>query len=394
MSQRHLIHVLPDLSARWFVLEHDGRILSGPVAGLPPAPAPDTWVLVPGEEVLLLDAPRIARQRRQLEQGIGFAIEEQLAAPVEQCQVCIAAEAGERVTVCVTARERLDAWLAALAAQGISATHLLPDLALLPWQQGPSLLLDGERALLRHAEAGAFAGRIEELEVWLAALQENGVEAPLQVCATHAALAALPEAVRAWPGGLVTQALELPLAALLPQLEAAQGFDLLQGAYAPRQRSAGRRQLWRWAAAVGGLGVLLGLGGMALERSQLQRQHALERSRMQALLQQALPEVQRVVDPRAQLLAELKRRGGQARDGVLPMLARLGPVLSGSGRYTLDAIEYRSGVLDLTLRAGDVATLDQLREQAASLGFAAELTAVTPGSGGVEGKLRLRGERT
>ena len=130
---------------------------------------------------------------------------------------------------------------------------------------------------------------------------------------------------------------------------------------------------------------------MAVERWQLDRLHASQRAQMETLLREALPDVQRVVDPRAQVAAELARRGGAARgEGVLGLLARIAPLLSGSGRYTMDGLEYRAGTLDLTLRGDDVATLDELRERMASLGLAAELTAMTPGSSGVEGKLRVR----
>lgn len=390
MSHRHLIQLDSDAHARWFVLDRAGRIVSGPSEGLPEVSAPETILLVPGEDVLLLEAPRVARQRRQLEQAMPFAIEDQLAVPVEQCHVCLIEVQDERVTLGVVAHERMQAWLAALAEHGLTAERMLPDLALLPWQQGPVLLLEGGHALLRHARSGGFAGTREEVADWLQALHGAGEERPLQVWGRAAELAQLPEAVQAWPGGVQTQAHENPMQALLDGLDAAQDFDLLQGRHAPRQRSAGTLNLWRWAAALAGIGIVLGLVGMGLERWQLERRYTLERGRMEALLRHTMPEVQRVVDPRAQLTAEWNRRGGQADAGVLAMLTRLGPILSGSGQYTLDGIEYREGVLDLTLRANDVSTLDQLREQAASLGFAAELTALTPGSGGIEGKLRLR----
>lgn len=390
MSHRHLIQLDPQAQARWFALDRAGRIVSGPSDGLPQEAAQETLLLVPGEDVLLLEAPRVARQRRQLEQAMPFAIEDQLAVPVEHCHVCIVDVQDERVALAVVAHERMQEWLGVLAEQGLSADRMLSDLVLLPWQQGPVLLLDGEHALLRHARSGGFAGRREEVADWLQVLQQAGEARPLQVWARATELAQLPEAVQAWPGGIHTQTRDNPMQALLEGLEAAEGFDLLQGRHAPRQRTAGSKRLWRWAAALAGIGIVLGLVGMGLERWQLERRYTLERGRMESLLRMTLPEVQRVVDPRAQLTAEWNRRGGQANAGVLAMLARLGPILSGSGQYTLDGIEYREGVLDLTLRASDVSTLDQLREQAASLGFAAELTSVTPGSGGIEGKLRLR----
>ena len=66
-------------------------------------------------------------------------------------------------------------------------------------------------------------------------------------------------------------------------------------------------------------------------------------------------------------------------------------LLAGSGRYVPESLEYRSGSLDFTLRGADVETLDQLRGQIVALGYAVELVSMVPGSGGVEGKLRIRG---
>jgi general secretion pathway protein L len=67
-------------------------------------------------------------------------------------------------------------------------------------------------------------------------------------------------------------------------------------------------------------------------------------------------------------------------------------VVAGSGRYTLEGLEYRAGTLELVVTAADVAALDQLRESLASIApLQVELTAATPGSRGVEGRLRVRG---
>jgi general secretion pathway protein L len=66
------------------------------------------------------------------------------------------------------------------------------------------------------------------------------------------------------------------------------------------------------------------------------------------------------------------------------------PGLVGS-LLTLDGVEFRGGVLELTLIASDVATLDNLRERLAQQGLQVELTGANPGSAGVEGRLRIRG---
>jgi type II secretory pathway component PulL len=75
----------------------------------------------------------------------------------------------------------------------------------------------------------------------------------------------------------------------------------------------------------------------------------------------------------------------------LPLLARIAPLIAGSGRYTIEALDYREGTLELTVSAPDVAALDSLRASLAALPpLNAELTSALPGSNGYEGRLRIR----
>lgn len=389
MSHCHLIRLLDEERAQWFALDRAGRVLSGPSDGLPGTVAEKTVVLVPSSDVLLLEAPRVARQRRQLERALPFAIEDQLVAPVEHAHVAVFDDSGSgSVATAVLARAQLDAWLARLAERGIAADHLLPEGCLLPHDVGPTLLLDGPLATLRFARAGLLAGTREEVADWLALLAEQGDSRPLAVITNETTPARID-----WAPGVKTIAAEpgAYLAGRAAQWPVA-GADLLSGGYAPKGRGAVGIRLWSWAAGLALAGVAIAALSMAVERWQLDRQYTEQRTQMEALLREALPDVQRIVDPRAQMLGELSRRNGQAQGGgALTMIGRIAPLISGSGRYTLEGFEYRSGTLDITVRGPDVATLDELRERIATLGYATELTSMVPGSGGVEGKLRVRG---
>lgn len=389
MPYRHLIRLFADDRSQWLAQDRGGRVLAGPVDGLPGEAAEETVVLVPSSAVLVLPAPRVARQRRQLEQAVGFAVEEQLVAPVEQAHVAIIDDSGpESVAVAVVARAQLEAWLSRLAEHGVVPDRLLPEALLLAHEPQPTLLLDGNSATLRYADTGWLSGTVSEVPAWLALLQDQGDDREIAVVSDAAPAAPDLDVAAASTSRVDIWHWLAQRVAALP----AEGFNLLTGPYtAPRRRDAGLR-VWR-AAAVLALGAgLLTIGSMALERWQLDRQHAHQRAQMELLLREALPDVQRIVDPRAQMLGELSRRRGQATgSGALAMLSRIAPLLAGSGRYTPQALEFRGGTLELTLRSPDVATLDELRARITTLGFSAELSSVTPGSSGVEGILRVRG---
>src|ERR1700682_4992664 len=87
MSDRLLLRLHSDESLTWLAQDAQGRALSGANAGAPPtetlARARRILVLVPTEQVLLLDTPRMSAQRAQFAKALPFALEDQLASPVE-----------------------------------------------------------------------------------------------------------------------------------------------------------------------------------------------------------------------------------------------------------------------------------------------------------------------
>ncbi|MBB5207235.1 type II secretion system protein GspL [Chiayiivirga flava] len=390
MPARHLIRLLPDRSAEWLSLGRDGRVLAGPQPGLPAERADDTVVLLPAQDVLLLQAPRVAKQRRQLEQAIPYAIEDQLAAPVEQQHVALSERNdGDSVALAVIARPCLDAWLATLREAGIAPDRALPESVLLPFAAGtPTVWVEGTRAIVRYAESGAFAGSVAELPDWLALLQAGGhVPGTLRWIGDASAAAALPDG---WT--VAHEPCAEPLRWLAARLAEASGPDLLQGDYAARRQGDDARRVWRWAAGLAAVGVLAAFAQAGIERWQLQARHQAQRAEMEALLRQAMPGVTRIVDAKAQLAGEYARqRGAGDGSGGLALLASIAPVLAGSGAYSIDTLDYRADTIELTIRTSDVARLDALRESLAAIpSVMAEVTSAVPGSGGVEGKLRVR----
>lgn len=383
MIPRLLIRLLPEGAAEWLALGRDGRVLSGPRAGWPTEAAEQVWALVPAEAVLLLRAPRVARARRQLEQAVPFSIEEQIAAPVESQHVALdGSDGGADLGVAIASKAQVDAWLATLRANGIEPDRLVPESLLLP-HDVPTVLSDGRRAVLRYAESGAFAGGSDEVASWLDLLAADGRRvASLRWVGTPGA---------PLPGiEVVPEPADGALRWLASRLDGAHVIDLLQGPHQPRRRRDDARRLWRRVAALAAAGVLVGVGHLAVEAAQLESRHAALRSQMEQLLQRAVPGTTRIVDPRAQLAAAQSRAGGDRGSGLLPLLARISPNLSGSGRYTIDGLEFRGDTLELVIRAPDIATLDGLREMLVALALEVELTGATPGSGGVEGRLRIR----
>jgi general secretion pathway protein L len=361
------------------------------------AQAAHTTVLVPVEDCLLLEADVAARSREQLLRAVPFAVEDQLAEPVEGLHFsAVPHPRGHGQLVVAVRRERLQGWLDDLAARGLRPDRVLVDALLLPLVEGAaSVLADGERILVRTGVARAFATDAAELAGWLDLSDvPRDAQGRRTLRVLGARLPALDPArfvVVREPGA------EDPLAALGALAGARDRTevlpDLLVGAFAPGHREAPLRRRWRLAGWLAAIAVALGFGGLLLDRHLLsQRLGALD-AEMAAVWTRLHPGT--AVPPN--LVERLRadyRAGGAARgdaDGALGLLAQVAPLLGTSPQVFVKGVEYRGSALELVLIAPGVSDLDQLRESVASLpGLTAELAAASASERGTEGRVRVQ----
>jgi general secretion pathway protein L len=325
--------------------------------------------VVPGQAVTLLSVPRIARQRQRLLQALPYAVEEQLAQPVEDVHIVAPARIeGDQVPVACVAHADMRAWMARLDALGIQPDRMLPDMLLLPAPAAAaSLARVGGRALVRSGADAGFAVEADALALMLGRVGE------------------VREVFRA-------EGIADLLPKLAPYLTEASALDLLAGPYRPRHRS-GAAGPWRAAAVLALAALLLGLLYQWLDYRALRQTHEALMEEARALYRQVVPDAGAVPDPVRMLRAESARRGGGSHGaGALPLLARVAPLLAGgTTTVRMDAIEYRGGSLEITLTTPDVPTLDGLRERLGALpGLRVELTGASPGEAGVQGRLRVQ----
>ena len=394
MSDQLLIRLQADGQLAWLAQDAQGRALSGANIGAPAqatiAGARHVVVLVPSEQVVLLETDAVSARRAQLAKAVPFALEDQLASPVEELHFALAEHvAGARLGVAVVARAALRGWIETLAQLGIRADAVVPDsLALAPPGEGATVLIEPARALLRWGPAHGCVCETAALAQWLAVIapatvqvhdfrQAPRLELPVEVARYH-------------------ERQSDPLALFAAALAREPAINLLQGEFAPNHRHVPAQKLWRRAGLLAAAGVILALAYAAGDYLRLKRESdRLEQAQHDAL-RATLPELGDVAgDPRQLMQSALTRmRGDSATGGLLPLLGRIGPVLSATTRVSLKSMEYRNATLELGLRAPDVPTLDLVREQLANIsGLKAEVTAATTSDKGVDGRLRISGDK-
>ncbi|MCQ4165192.1 type II secretion system protein GspL [Tahibacter harae] len=386
MSQRLLIRLQTSGRHTWLA---PGA--SAATAGLPTAQAlaraQQVIVLVPATEVVLLEAPAVSRNRAQLMKAVPYALEDQLAQPVEELHFALAARVdGPTVGVAAVARRRLKSWLEELAAAGVHPDVLFPESLALPLGH---LLIESGNAQLRLGPWRAAAMEPDLLAEWLE-FADDGNLPEIEVFDTRfqppQALPLAPRAYHERQGDA--------LVLLARGLDTELPLNLLQGEYAPRHRSAPAARWWRLAALAGAGVLLLAFAQLLLERQVLAGESARLEAAMRNVLVQSFPEMEKVAgDPPALMKSALARLGGgESSGGLLRTLGQIAPVLGSTTRLTTRGMEFRNGVLELAVTAPDVPTLDSLRERLATLpGLKVELTAANPGQNGVDGRMRLSG---
>ncbi len=380
MSTPVLMQLLAEGRVRW----RDGALLrNGTLAEAARAVrGRPVTLLVPGETVLLTRANIPSRSSAEIARALPYALEDVLLQPPEIQHYTWTRDAGV-IVAAVAAQHILRQWLDACADAGIEPDAVLSDVLALPWQAGEwTLLLEGDRALLRSGRYEGFACARRLAPAWLAAAlarcAADARPAALRVLRVDGELPALPEGIALREESAVPGAwMQAPPS----------GLNLRGGPFAAH-RSGGAAP-WRALAAALLLAVLSGLALMLTRDVVLRREQRMLQTGVDALFHRALPAQKRIVDARAQLAEALlqAQRAGGGPDG-LALLAQAALPLTATPGARLTRVVWRDGTLQMGLRLPAPADYDALRRRLQAQGLRVELTAAS--APGAVAWLRLR----
>lgn len=349
-----------------------------------------------GPDVLLTSAMVPTQSKQRLARAVPYALEDQLAEDVEDLHFATG-QFGEdgRVAVAVVDREFLGGWLRAMAEAGLEPDQIYPEQLAVPLEQDAwTVVVDDARFLLRSGPQAGLAGDADNLPDMLeACLLEAADAQPARIVVyDFSGRASLPNVQPSVEHRSVDA--EDASALLATSLDERRAIPLLVGDFA---RSSGWRahwQRWRAVAVLAGLWVVLSTGQAYLEQWQLSRESARLQAQIIATYREAFPDAERVIDPRGQMesrLAAMRNQGQGGGQGVLPLLAKIGPILSGQSGLQLTAMSYRGGDLDLELYAESLQRIDQLKQRLGSVeGVTVEVRSAKAEGERVQGRLRIQ----
>lgn len=395
--------------AAWVVVDEQGRRVGAPGQGaLAEAAAAATGrrvvVLVPAVDVLLTRTELPVRGAAKILRALPFALEEQIAEDIEALHFAAGRPKGSEVPAAAVDREQLEGWLADLAAAGIEPQVICSEAEGCPSAPNHlNWLLDERRCLARSGDGLPLMLEIEGVQDALRFGPEfpgdDGQPRHLSAYLTPEARLKHNDALEALRPDLATLEVRLLPDGVLPHLAAGvvsrEPINLLQGQFAPRTQMDRLWKPWRAAAALLAALVLVMVARDGLELFQLQREEARLDAAIAAAFQQALPGA-RMEDPRFQVerrLATLRGTAGPGNHGFLSALETVGSALQNTSSIRLDALSYRTGVLDLKLTAPSVESLEQVRQAVGREGrYSATIQQADPRGDGVEGRIQLTGD--
>ncbi len=360
-----------------------------------------TIVLVPGTDVLLAEPVLPLKSGAKLAQVVPFALEEQLAADVEDMHFAVGKRTSRPGTpVAAVARDRMNDWVALLQSAGLSTDTIYAETSVLPTVTGAvAVLIDGKRLYVRREHQ---PGTVIEVEPLIEALQmalASGEESREHVTIfvsedDYERERELLEGLREFTASLQLKLLpDGPLPLLATDILKSNAVNLLQGPYAAKTKLNVSFAPWRYAAILAAVFFAAHMGVKSWQYFHYKKVESMLDSQIAETFQQALPgapvpnplEARRQVE---QILAQL--RGTGPTSGMLTTLAMLSEAMAQAPNTDIEALSYRNNVTDLRVLSPSVDALDRIRQVAGERGVTAEIQSTNPRDQKVEGRLQFK----
>lgn len=359
-----------------------------------------TIVIVPGTDVLLAEPVLPLKGGAKLAQVVPFALEEQLAADVEDMHFAVGKRDSRPGTpVAAVARTRMDEWIATLRAAGLSTDTIYAETSVLPTVAGAvAVLIDGKRLYVRRENQPGTVIEveplIEALQMALASGEESREHVTIFVAEEdYERERELLEGLREFTASLQLKLLpDGPLPLLAANIAQSGAVNLLQGSYAAKTKLNISFAPWRYAAILAAVFVAAHVGVTTWQYFHYKKVESQLDAQIAETFQQALPgapvpdplEARRQVE---QILGQL--RGTGPTSGMLTTLAMLSEAMAQAPNIDIEALRYEPTGTDLRVIAPETPVLDRILQVAGERGIKGKITSTNPRDQKVEGRLRF-----
>jgi len=404
-------------------------------------------VMVSAFDVLLTEVDLPAMNRQRLIKAVPFALEEQVAADVDDLHFAIGQrEDNQELTCAVVERDITDAWLKTLRDAGIQVDVLTteffgvqlesdgswsividnmsgdPDKVLLRTGQQTGLAVDMAnvlvvlRTMLESLEPDQRPNEIHlttceepirtqrlvsdtEANIIKQDLTEELDEAPTLIASVNEQnftpfLDSLRELCDEFLMELVVNHQEDPyLAYLSRQFDEKKCINLLQGEYSRIEQLGKIFKPWIAPAAIVSIWLILTMGLMLANYFDLSSKDSSLRAEVESIYREAFPDTKNVVNAQVQMQRGLDklRNGDDDKGDMFPILSKAGLVMHNTDTLILRSLRFKNEKLDIDFEIGDLQKLDDLKARMVKdTGMKVEILSATARDGKVEGRIQLK----
>ena len=340
------------------------------------ATADAVYAVVPTMDVSFHLADLPVRNEAQARRAAPFAIEDDIAVDPATVHVALGPQpdSGPRL-LAVAAKDKMGQWTAALPPVENGSAYLVPESTALAAACDTAVIVDrGDFVIAALADGSGFA---VETGLFQRIAGELFVERELSTLAVYSDRpdAVLPRALS--PDCAVERkpALsEADYAGLLLAGAPQASLSLLQGPYAGRV--SWRAPLRQWRSAIAAAAVLVLSYAVLLVSEGVYYARAADdfQAQTEAAARAALPDVNRIVNPRTQVLARLNGMGNDQGSAFLPLSSALFEGIANTSGSRIEGLLYDQtrGSLSATVSIGSYADMDTLRGALAQRGVTLE----------------------
>ena len=350
--------------------------------------------------VVLLDATLVSLLRVELpvsdlrtaRQAAPFAVEEQLAQPLDDMHFALAAEGGGRYVLAALAADVRARLRDGLAAHGLEPRLVIAEQCALPHApESWTVAIDGADVLVRIERGVAFKTTLADLPQLIPLLRQQFPDTARVVVHADGQPADFPRA--ALQGLALEWSPPLSDAERLAQLEDETALALLD-ASTDTALAAKARQRWRMAAVVAAVALVALPAMLGWRHALLERSEQALSARNEALFRATFPSIQRIVNPRVQADQAVAafRAGVSTTPRMLDLLARVDALRASSfppdTRVTQAA--FASGALELGVEVAGMDAVESLRSALNGAGLSADTLSAEANDGKVTARLRVQ----
>lgn len=349
--------------------------------------------LAPAETTLLREVEYDSNERSIYRKTIPYALEDDLVNDVEDLHFAFSAPIDDKVQVAAINRQSIDQWLDDFKNEGLELDKLVPEGQLLPlYEDGWTLLVDGDRWLLRYGQASTVAIEQDTAVIALQLLLDQTEEFPEKLYLFTSSVQQ-QEVVDSLPDMLKTKVEWLDQDywdVVAQQHKSPDLLNVLQGDYAQSLPYLKWVKQWRNPLILLAVVLVVQLLAGVANHYQLNRENLELRQELQSIVRQVIPSGP--ADPQ-RLRRKVNSMQGTSSDGFVSLLNQTAATLMKTKGLSIRSLNYneRQNEIRLTIVVDSFKDVETVRSSLEALGLEAMMTGSNQDGGKVRAGLKIKG---